>query len=122
MYAEDDQVKLNSGLDKLPLQWRPVDNCTPTAWNCTVQGKVPGPDGLEVTLISQELACRFCSELLENLDHTYFWHQQVKTKDGKDKERTAWEAHMWFLRDDWEDIGAESKLTGEEWMELITID
>ena len=122
MYAEDDQVKLNWGLNKLPLKWHPIDNCVPNTWNCTIQGKVPGPDGLEVTFISQELACRDCRELLKDLDHTYFWHQKVNTKDGKDKERIAREANMWFLRDDWEEVSAKSALTGEEWMKLITID
>lgn len=95
----NDQVLLNTALNNCHIYWQTENKSIeldPISGKCF--------NGLTVTILSHNSVCRRCTELEEDPDQVYMWHQHLKSHNGSTKSALAKKQLMWFLKDNWTNI------------------
>ena len=130
--STDDQVRLNYALNKCSIQW--IDSATSIRTKA-VEGVCAADKlgGLKVTILPHSVVCRQCVR-----GHRYFiWHSNAKKTIGS-KVKLAKLQSLWFLRNDWKEIGntkgqiinsshgvrganSSIPLTGISWLKAISV-
>lgn len=130
--STDDQVKLNYALNECSIQW--IDS-TSSIGTRAVEGVCAADKlgGLKVTILPHSVVCRQCVR-----GHRYFvWHTNSK-KTIETKVNLAKFQGLWFLRENWKDIGNTNRmminsshgvrggtnsisLTGISWLKAISV-
>ena len=103
----NDQLKLNTALTRMSLQWH--DNATPKTdfWQARNAG------GFTVTILNEKYVCRrICARKRKSL--YYVWHNGGKSNEGKIKR--AKKGRIWYLRNDWVERTQNSTAKGIDWL------
>lgn len=97
--SQDDQVKINHALNDCSINWiKPANKIKRKAVQGVCSTNKLG--GLEVTILTQDVVCRYCHR-----KHGYYiWHTNSR-KINDSKVDTAKSLGLWFLRDNWKEIG-----------------
>lgn len=111
---QDDQVRVNHILYQSGVTWYTMDHCNDIS-HCTITGLTK--NGLNVTLLSQDIICRSCKHLQK---HQYFiWHGRA-SRNSSSKEKKARKENVWFLRENWKDVIRTTRATGSDLIKEIT--
>ena len=131
LHVFDDQVNVNSALDKCSIKWTNSTSQDTMVTGQCVRGRL---QGLRVTILPANMICRRCQT--EHKNSVYVWHKLSK-KTGEMKVKTAVSSHTWFLKnnitlnltEEAENVPVESRpteelnlLKGISWLQAISLD
>jgi hypothetical protein len=111
--SQDDQEKLNCGLDVLNMTW---DNARANQNITTVHGQCG--NGLKVTVLPFSHICRLATCDPSQRDSYAIWHKGG-SRSRREKLKGSRDGRTWFLRYKWNSIETASNLQGTKWLESI---
>ncbi len=112
---ENDQIRLNHGLDALEITWSSKyreDQTSEMYGRCR--------NNLTITVLPLKFICRYgCHTSMRN--QYYIWHKGGD-RDQNSKMAGAAKGHTWFLRKDWEEVlESDETMKGLPWLQNISI-
>ncbi len=121
MLKVDDQILFNTALKSTKIIWKQFDvPSSPIASDKSWEGS--NADGLKVTLLAQEIACRHDGCRKEIRKSVYIWHHGKNRHKFETMNAKAMEDGVWFLREDWSVPPSNNQRlpVGEAWLSSVS--
>ena len=110
----DDQKRINFALFKSSLQWGNKEHQFDHASVGTNR------DGVRVAVLPRKYICRKTCSLAEGSE-TVIWHQSGGGHSASWKSKQNLKSAVWFLRPDYDSRSVEPSVTGQQWLERLTL-